>query len=333
MALDSMTLADATETGLVLPWEPASSVRNVELLGAANTAEEMSKAAGIDWTVSERNVYTTNRRGQRTPAIPNVKAIVRDDTDTVLSIMSKRYARIQNAQLADLAKALVDDGDLRFESAGSFSGGKIVWMLGRLPEDIVIPGDPSPIRPFIFSYTSHDGSKPWGTKLTKVRIRCRNTFNAAVGDANPTYFVKHTPGALHMTPEQAAQEARNVMGVSLRYTTTVTQFLTDLATRPMTISDFEAFTEEFLPTPPEAEKPWKTERDREELRAVFANSELLDGVAFTNYRALNAVTEFVDHHRNYLKTAGNSAADNRALSLLDGQGARMKAKAVALLTN
>jgi hypothetical protein len=45
------------------------------------------------------------------------------------------------------------------------------------------------------------------------------------------------------------------------------------------------------------------------------------------------VTQFIDHGRSYLTTPGNSAGDNRALSLLDGQGARMKQRALALLSN
>jgi phage/plasmid-like protein (TIGR03299 family) len=300
------------------------TVTDREAFASAKTVDEMLEAAGQAWQVYSAPVTAELAGG---PAlIDNAQAIVRDDTHVILSIMGSRYKLLQNASIYELGRALVDDHGLEPVGAGEFGGGKIVWAQFRLPKHVKVEGDPSAIEPMLLIFTSHDGSRPFGAVVTTIRVVCRNTFNAAISGANNRFSVKHTPSA-----DWKLGEARRVLGLSFAYLDTFEKVMDDLVGRPMTRRDFEKFTEKLLPIPETAERPFKTEQERESLRAIYAGSDLLDGLDLTAYRAFNAVTEWADHHRTYHETKQNAKADNKALSLFDGQAAKLKSRALDLL--
>lgn len=316
---------DVGQAGFVTPWASTGH----QFLTEPPTAEEAMRLAEQDWEVLERPLFTTNAKGHRTPAIPGYKATVRSDNEAILGIVKSGYKPTQNRLLYDFEKALTDDSGLRYISAGCLSGGKTVWAQAEVPKHIRIKGDDSDIIPYLIAWTGHDGNRGFGVGATTVRVRCQNTFHGATTQKDmPRLTLRHTASV-----EDRIGEARQALQMTFAYTETIEQVLNDLAARDMTKADFEAFTEKFLPVAEGAKNPYRTLRDREVLQTLYsADTATLDGLKFTNYRALQAVTEFVDHHRAYQQSDGNTAADNRALSLLDGQGARMKQRALDLLT-
>lgn len=308
------------------PWA-ASGVTFTE---QAPTAEQAMKLAGQDWQVLESKLLvppTADREGR---VAEGYKATVRSDTGDILGIVRDSYKVTQNKLLYDFEAALTDDSGLHYETAGVLSGGKVVWALAQVPKHIRIKGDHSDIIPYLLAWTGHDGSRGFGVGATTIRVVCQNTFHAARTQKDmPRITLRHTAKV-----EDRIGEARRSLQMTFDYLDTVEVVLNDLAGRKLTTSDFEAFAEKLLPVSDGVKDPWKTIRDRDALTAIYAaDSETLDGLRFTSYRALQAVTEFVDHRRTYQTSKGNSADDNRALSLLDGQGARMKQRALALLSN
>lgn len=311
--------------GFVNPFNAAGFV----FVETPPTAEEAMRLAGQDWEVLERPLYTHDDHGRRTPAIKGFKATVRSDNAEVLGIVKSGYKVTQNSLLYDFEKALADDSGLRYVSAGCLSGGRTVWAQAEVPKHIKIKGDDSEIIPYLLAWTGHDGGRGFGVGATTVRVRCQNTFHAATTQRDmPRLTLRHTASV-----EDRIGEARKALEITFAYTETIEKVLNDLTARDMTREDFKAFTEKLLPVAEGTKNPYKTTRDRDALMALYVSEgPTLDGLKFTNYRALQAVTEFVDHHRAYQTTEGNSAESNRALSILDGQGARMKQRALNLLT-
>jgi phage/plasmid-like protein (TIGR03299 family) len=316
-------------------WWDFATTSDAKALAKAKTPEKQAKAAGLDWAVEEMDVFTKiGLEGvERYIQVPGKKAIVRTDTGIPLSIMGGRYSILQNIRLFEFGDALVDSG-LTVIGAGEFAGGKVVWVQFALPEEIVVNGDPSAVKPYLLLYTSHDGSRPFGALLTFVRVFCRNTFNSAIAGAADKYIIRHTPGAAGRV-----DEARRVLGLSFNASKTFEKIAGSLAKKPMTLADFREFTEVLIPSPTrEGPADTRTVRQRQSdetrdlLAELFDHSPLLDGVPNNYWRAFNAVTEWADHHRDYRASKENAVDDNKALSLMDGQASDLKGRALALLS-
>ncbi len=74
----------------------------------------------------------------------------------------------------------------------------------------------------------------------------------------------------------------------------------------------------------------RTEKARVEIHDLYRRG--LANRGRTKWDALNAVTEYVDHHRTYGKTQQGTREETRFASTLFGSGADIKARAVDLLT-
>ena len=101
----------------------------------APESKEALIQAGLDWKVEQTDVYAAS--GQR---IPGYKANIRDIDRNILGIVGDRYKIVQNEEAFAFTDGLLGKG-VKYETAGSLAGGKIVWMLAKLPEKYIISGD------------------------------------------------------------------------------------------------------------------------------------------------------------------------------------------------
>jgi hypothetical protein len=100
-------------------------------LPAAPSVEEMLEAAGLDWTVSKRPLFTWRSRGEALD-VKGHKALVRDTDHRVLSVVTDRYVPVQNRQALELFRRFCDAGHLELETAGALKGGAFIWALARI---------------------------------------------------------------------------------------------------------------------------------------------------------------------------------------------------------
>lgn len=141
------------------------------------TAQDMVRAAGLDWTVGLRPLLMVNEGGGHVP-VESHRAIYREDVGRVLGVASARYQPIQNAQAADVVDALVAEGGAHVEVAGALGQGERCWMLAQLPGDFeVVKGDR--VRPYFLLAWGHDGKHGLAGTLTPIRVVCNNTLTAA----------------------------------------------------------------------------------------------------------------------------------------------------------
>ena len=116
------------------------------------SSEEMIEAAHLGWSVGAQEMVTSEGR-----SVPGYFATVREDTGAVLGVVSDRYKVVQNRDAFNFLDSLLQDGVIRYESAGALKGGRVVWALARMPSnDEIALGDVS--RRYILFSTTHDGS-------------------------------------------------------------------------------------------------------------------------------------------------------------------------------
>jgi phage/plasmid-like protein (TIGR03299 family) len=122
--------------------------------------------------------------------IPDTFATVREDIRLPLGPVGKDYTVWQNWENFDLAKVLLDGGDVVAETAGSLRDSRTVWLLCRIDKDMTIGGDE--IVPYMLFTSSHDGSSKIRVMPTPTRVVCANTLRIAIGQAKTQWTTSHT---------------------------------------------------------------------------------------------------------------------------------------------
>ena len=118
----------------------------------APASKDALKLAGLDWQVVQEPIYTG---ADKKEIIECYKATVRDSDRSVLGVVTDRYKIVQNEEAFAFTDELLGEG-VRYETAGSLSGGRKVWLLAHLPHEYIISGER--ISPYLVFSNSHNGS-------------------------------------------------------------------------------------------------------------------------------------------------------------------------------
>jgi phage/plasmid-like protein (TIGR03299 family) len=137
---------------------------------------------GLNWTVREECITTESGI-----IIPDKKAIIRDDTNTVLSVHGDGYFPYQNHQLIELLDKVSTKIGLPIHSGGLFGGGKKVFLQLK-SNDLTLGNDR--IEGYITGVNSFDGSTSLAFGPSNVTISCSNTFYRAFRSLDTK--VRHT---------------------------------------------------------------------------------------------------------------------------------------------
>jgi phage/plasmid-like protein (TIGR03299 family) len=254
-------------------------------------------------------------------------ATTRTDTNEVLGIVSEQWQNYQNKQLTEFAEAMRGEIDAPYQRALVLFGGRVVGLELKLGEDMFVPGDPSPWQNHAFIWTGHDGRHALNIQRLKQRILCANQFSNAVANAIATFKVRHTKNmSVNLKDVYAA------LNMVAQYDKTFDEAMARLSATPMDEAHMADFAVELLPIPENTKNPIRTINARDSIRDLFTASETLEGVDFTAYRAFQAVGEYVDHYRTYRTPKGGTAADGRAVSIIEGSAQTLKRRAFQLLT-
>jgi phage/plasmid-like protein (TIGR03299 family) len=339
---------------------------------AASSAEAI-RLAGLDWEVAQWPLLACGPTTLEEPAgryvpCPGMLANVRMDTGAVLGVVSRDYRVFQNASAFDFMDAIVGEGLARYETAGALKGGRRVWMLAKMPQDVHVTGD-DVVRPYLLLTNSHDGSMALRMIPTTVRVVCQNTLNLALGRARSGegLTIRHCESL-----DGRVQEARAKLGL---LTERVEQFADEarqLAACPLTDRQARDYFEQFFPTrpaaaaPDRAVAPLSTEglldgileaqqaqtalvgellagHQEEQTRTERRNARILEsllesyhspsnealGIAGTAWAAYNAVSGWADHESTVRGKSDLERADNRLNSVWFGSANDLKQDAYA----
>lgn len=144
--------------------------------------QEILKEAKLDWSVRTETIQTVSGI-----EIPESMAIVREDTNKVLSVRGVGYHPYQNEELMELLHRVSSKTGLEIHRGGFFGEGEKVFI--QLKSDDLKLGNDR-IEGFLTGINSFDGSTSLAFGPTSLTISCMNTFFGAFRQM--TTKVRHT---------------------------------------------------------------------------------------------------------------------------------------------
>lgn len=258
----------------------------------APTSEKALWLAGLDWKVLQKDVYTEGR-----VKVQGYKANVRDTDGQVLGVVTDRYKVIQNSEAFAFTDALFGEG-VRYETAGSLSEGRKVWLLARLPKEYIISGER--ISPYLVFSNTHDGSGAVRVAITPIRVVCNNTLNLALNTAKRCWSMIHTGDI-----KGKIKEAKDTLLFADEYMENLGKEFEALRLIKVSDEQVREYINLLLPmeTDPTPIQVKNTERLRKDMaRRYFDAPDLMD-VGNNAYRFINAVSDFATHARPLRRTA------------------------------
>jgi phage/plasmid-like protein (TIGR03299 family) len=273
--------------------------------GRRMTKEEVLEMSGLDYTVVKKPLYihrnhirSDGKVRQRYLKLDRNYETLRTDTEDHLGIVGKRYEVFQNEDAFAFFEELIKEGDMIYESAGAINDGGLVWVLAKMPDYVTVADDP--IEKFMVFINSHDGSMPITAGMTPVRIVCHNTLRYAVNHKQSSMVkVRHTARAM-----DRLQEAHRILNIASDYYDNLGQLFGEMQGFKMNTEMVNKYFKLVIPDP----KPKNGEEEvnnarqenlRRDLFEVYETSPaIVNTSAYGNmYGAVNALTEFIDHHR------------------------------------
>lgn len=285
----------------------------------ATTYEDTLKAANLDWTP----MFDTVKGAVSGSTLHRKRMLLRSDTQEALGIVGMDY---QATSPKEFVRSQFDFAEK--------TGSKVVrvgWMPDRarafsfiqlkdqieLPKNIRAKGDPTAV--YIYSVDGWDGCTPRRSRLYLERLVCANGMTTR--ELRAALWVSHT---------KSLEERLNVRWGSFlneahKLTDGIRNDLIQLATTRMTDSEARNFLGKLMPGDS------KLTNDRREKVFALFHSEETGNLGQTRYDALNAVTEYVTHHRTYRETDTTSRSTNAFLGVMETDV--MRNQALRLLMN
>jgi phage/plasmid-like protein (TIGR03299 family) len=318
----------------------------------AQKSAEAIVLAGQDFTVEKWPLQAYGLDGHGAAQVLDLAgqyATVRLDTCQPLGVVSSSYRVFQNREAFDFMDELVGSQLARYETAGSLAGGRRIWMLAKLPQELRVGNTDDVIEPYLLLANSHDGSLTLRVIPTTVRVVCANTLHLALSKAGSTgVTIRHLESL-----EDRVHEAWERLGLFVDRIGQFQEEVDALAATPL--SDCQAktyFSEMFdLPAPGRLlDRMLDNQEDRSRFmrelleahaerseRQKAADARLLEqlvenyhngtntlpGIEATAWAAYNAVSQYVDHQGR------GAGTDSKLNSIWFGEGNQLKQTAFA----
>lgn len=213
----------------IRPWHNLPQMK-VLAEGEYPTVATALHESGLDWNVVQKQVYAEGGI-----IIPDTFANIREDTDNVLGVVSKKYKIIQNVEALDFVDNIMG-GNLRFESAGSLFGNKKIFLCARM-DDREVLGDK--YENYLCFSNSFDGKGSIVCCVTPVRVVCNNTLQASIKSASRIWSTRHVGDI-----SAKKKEAIETLGLATKYLDT----LEDVANQFVVLRpNWEKFIEDLVP--------------------------------------------------------------------------------------
>jgi len=183
--------------------------------------------------------------------VPDQEFNVRTDNDEVLATVDTDRAEVSIAGMYEVAGVIqgTTTAPVKIETAGSFDGGRNVWLLLRLDREIQIKGDPNGRSlPFLAIQNGFKTGKAFRLQPTEIRECCANTSRAIDLDAERTGFQETFVHVGNMTErlEQAKESLANWYA-DIEAWVAAKEFL---VTQKVDVEAINWFVNQFIPEPP-----------------------------------------------------------------------------------
>ena len=316
------------ESGKGRPWHGLG----VEVL-EAQTSEEAIIKAGLNWEVEKRDLFVRGRTGAFEDLLPveDHFGTVRVTDQAVLGVVGSRYTPLQNKSAFTFFDELIGSKEAIYETCGSLRGGKIIWIMSKLPGHIGWSEDP--IEMYLILSNAHDGSRQVNVMASPVRVVCNNTLNAAIQNAKVNFEMRHTSGLM-----DRVVDAREALGIATDYFRELDGVLAALREHRMSEDEIKAYVHGLFPLKVSTgeklsgfEDTLNVEIGPRIKKYIEKTLELTEtgkgtdipGVKGSAYGAFNAAVEFADHYQP-VKGKNESMLSRKLNSIWWGSAARFK---------
>lgn len=274
--------------------------------------------AGMDWTIEQSDVlFNVDSSALHIRPYADSKVLFRSDSLVPLSVVSNRYKVVQPHEVLHFYKDLVSAGGFELETAGVLKGGKKLWALAKTGQEAKLKGNDR-IKAYLLLATSCDGTLCTTAQFTSVRVVCNNTLQMATQQSTGAVKVPHST---KFDPKQV----KEALGLGFSSWELFMRDLKQLSQRTVSPDEAENYFRAVL------EEPVSIASGSSSSKVIQRLGELYNGAAMgsellaasgTAWGLVNAMTEYVDHHRRA------RTQDNRLDSAWFGQGAQLKQKAL-----
>ena len=275
------------------------------------------KEAGMDWTIEQSDVlFNVDSSALHIRPYADSKVLFRSDSLAPLSVVSNRYQVVQPHEVLNFYKDLVSVGGFELETAGVLKGGKKLWALAKTGQEAKIKGNDR-IKAYLLLATSCDGTLCTTAQFTSVRVVCNNTLQMATRDSTGAVKVPHS------TKFDPAQ-VKEALGIGFTNWDAFMTNLKQLSQRTVSPEEADGFIRTALNEPEFTDDNVLGSKIFQKVSSLYLGEGMrseLSSTSGTAWGLVNAMTEYVDHHRR----ARNQ--DNRLDSAWFGQGALLKQKA------
>lgn len=264
------------------PWHGLGTI-----VQEAPTSKEALTLAGLDWNVRQEPIIY---KEQDSGYFMNI----RSTDDKVLGVVGGRYKPVQNVDAFDFVDGLIGEG-VTYETAGSLSTGKRIWLLAKMP-DVKILDDV--VEPYMCLTNSHDGFGSLKVCMTPVRVVCQNTLNLALNSAKRSWNGRHT-GSI----ETKMAAAKETLGLAKTYMESLSEEAEELYKIKVAPKDFTEMSEKMFPITKDmgVRKEEAQILLREQLRHAWEMDDL-GNIKGTGWGFMNAVADMSTHKPPTRKT-------------------------------
>jgi phage/plasmid-like protein (TIGR03299 family) len=331
-----ITSTDATFSVREMPWMGLLDGQ-VNVLPEYPTREEAQKLVHPWEPVSEplyRKVPVITEDGELREEFEAVPTLGNFRSDVLgakgyLGPISPTLVTVSNNEMWDIAEVLQGGpkSDVLYETGGSLSGGKRVWILLKLAEPIIVAGDPHGASvPYYLLQNNHAGEGAFRGAATQIRVVCKNTIQQADVDAEARgteFAFSHTKN-IHDRIEEA-REALAGWRESLDSYRRLAEFMVDLKVTP---EGAREYINRFIPEPISTMTSDRVKNNIEVARDQWwdvYNSVTCEGITGTAWGLLQASSEWSEHVRR-----ANSAETRFKRAMMDRNHIMADAKDLAL---
>jgi phage/plasmid-like protein (TIGR03299 family) len=293
----------------------------------ATDPAKIAALCGADYNVSKRPVHFLGANG-RPVAVPNREAIVRDDTEEALEVLSgNRYNVHQPIGYFEAFRDQLAKNHLRISSAGVLKGGRVLFVNAKI-EDLGFKVMGEEMQSYVTLGGGYDGKMSTFGYLSNLRTLCWNTLSTNLGQAKSGKTLMRFP---HTSPFDG-DILTSALGLSGPELAVRAEVFNTLAGRKLQAERVAQFFADVLEVKDVAKASGKIKAQLEALAKAYVAGPGADSkaAAGTVWGALNAVTFYVDHEAGTRDSYKDGTAQARFASAKFGTGADTKARALQL---
>ena len=290
------------------------------------TSQEALKKAHLDWQVEKLPLRYVDTNGL-VSTVPETYGVFRNDGEKYVPLtrngkaVGKVWKAWQNVDALSFIDELFQTHDGKIEVCGALGNGERVWVLARMPNNIVLDGVDT-INQFLLISNCHDGTGSVVIMLTPIRVVCQNTLNMALQSGSDFIWrIRHTG-----KKDTHLQKVLKIFAEANESFYAWGEQAAQLLDIEMSLDEAKEYFIDTLQLKRNKETDNLATRGQGMLNKCVAllageNNKVGD-MEGTAWAAYNAVTEYIDHHATELRNGDKSI--KRMESALFGPLARRK---------